>query len=226
MIDFCYKKDVLREFQKKNKRVIVLDHHKSAKEDIEEAGEYVFDVEHSGSVIAWKYFFGEKIKMPTLLKYIEDTDLWRLKLSKSKEIFAFISTLKFDFLVWDKEIKKFEDKEYRKKIIEKGKSIISYEESVINRLLPRASLVEFEGYKVLALNSPFLVSELGNRLANLKPPFAIVWAENKGRINVSLRSTKNFDVSLIALKYGGGGHPNAAGFSFDASLEFPWKIIK
>ncbi|MBA3787621.1 MAG: hypothetical protein H0X21_02880 [Actinobacteria bacterium] len=37
---------------------------------------------------------------------------------------------------------------------------------------------------------------------------------------ISLRSSRDeLDVSAIARKWGGGGHPQAAGFSSDASIE-------
>lgn len=38
-------------------------------------------------------------------------------------------------------------------------------------------------------------------------------------IKVSMRSLGDIDVSTIAVSYGGGGHKNAAGFSFDCSLD-------
>ncbi|HEY4504593.1 MAG TPA: DHHA1 domain-containing protein [Candidatus Paceibacterota bacterium] len=39
---------------------------------------------------------------------------------------------------------------------------------------------------------------------------------------ISLRGNGTVDLSKLAMKYGGGGHPNAAGFtlSFEANLPF------
>ncbi|MBU0545503.1 MAG: bifunctional oligoribonuclease/PAP phosphatase NrnA, partial [Proteobacteria bacterium] len=36
---------------------------------------------------------------------------------------------------------------------------------------------------------------------------------------VSLRSDGTFDVSAIASAFGGGGHPSAAGFNIETTLE-------
>lgn len=66
----------------------------------------------------------------------------------------------------------------------------------------------------IAINASVLfASELGNLLAEQSGSFALVWqmAAN-GEIKASLRSKGNLDVANIAVRYGGGGHPNAAGF--------------
>jgi nanoRNase/pAp phosphatase (c-di-AMP/oligoRNAs hydrolase) len=66
----------------------------------------------------------------------------------------------------------------------------------------------------IAINSNVLfASELGNRLAEQSTSFGLVWqlAAN-GEAKASLRSKGDFDVAAIAVRYGGGGHRNAAGF--------------
>lgn len=45
-------------------------------------------------------------------------------------------------------------------------------------------------------------------------------------IKVSMRSLGDIDVSVIAVSYGGGGHKNAAGFSFNCSLEQAKQIVE
>jgi phosphoesterase RecJ-like protein len=45
-----------------------------------------------------------------------------------------------------------------------------------------------------------------------------------GRIKVSFRSTGDIDVGKLAEGYGGGGHKNAAGASFDGELAEVQKI--
>jgi nanoRNase/pAp phosphatase (c-di-AMP/oligoRNAs hydrolase) len=57
-------------------------------------------------------------------------------------------------------------------------------------------------------------SEIGDYLLqNLKVNYVLMINAKKSK--VSLRSKGNFDVSEIALKFGGGGHKNAAGFTLD-----------
>ena len=56
-------------------------------------------------------------------------------------------------------------------------------------------------------------SDLGHLLANESGTFGCVYWFNGENWIYSLRSNGDFDVSEIALKYGGGGHCNAASFT-------------
>lgn len=222
MLDFCYAAPTLRKLVETNKEVIVLDHHIGAKEYLKEATSSVFQNNHSASVIAWNYFHkGEKI--PRLLLHVEDVDLWKFRLPQTREVSAVLEIVPFDFKVWDKTVKNFASVNLRKKFIESGRSIRAYQASVIQRVLVKAEEVEFEGYRMFAANSPILASEIGNALVLRKPPIAIVWSEDRKYINVSLRSDGKADVSVIAKKYGGGGHRASSGFKFPANKPFPWK---
>jgi len=61
--------------------------------------------------------------------------------------------------------------------------------------------------------SALFASELGNRLAEQSGTFGLVWQLGAdGEAKVSLRAAGRVDVSGMAAGYGGGGHPNAAGF--------------
>lgn len=66
----------------------------------------------------------------------------------------------------------------------------------------------------LAANANTLFSsELGHRLAQQSGSFGLTWQlAADGEVKASLRSEGEFDVSIIAARYGGGGHRNAAGF--------------
>jgi phosphoesterase RecJ-like protein len=48
--------------------------------------------------------------------------------------------------------------------------------------------------------------------ANLRQP-------TRGRVRCSIRSREEFDVALVAREFGGGGHRNAAGCTFDLGIE-------
>lgn len=54
---------------------------------------------------------------------------------------------------------------------------------------------------------------------------ACLFRERNGRVKVSLRSKGDADVRQIAARFGGGGHPNAAGCSVDGSLEGATKDV-
>jgi nanoRNase/pAp phosphatase (c-di-AMP/oligoRNAs hydrolase) len=224
-IDFVYKEPVMREIVTANKKVVALDHHISAKDILPIASEHVFDNDHSGSVIAWKYFHPEK-PVPKMLLVIEDNDLWKFKVPKSREIFMYLQTVPWDFKEWKRLAVRLEKAETRKNIIEKGESILAFEKSMVDGLIrTSAELVEFEGRRIYAVNSPVAASDIGNLLSKKQPPMAIIWSERDGKVVVSLRSDGTVDVARLAEKYGGGGHAAAAGFSLSTGEPKPWKII-
>ena len=75
----------------------------------------------------------------------------------------------------------------------------------------------------IAINANALfASELGNSLAEQSGSFGLIWQlSGDGEVKASLRSKgKTLDVSVIATRYGGGGHPNAAGFRMPADQFF------
>ncbi len=82
MVDFSYKRQVLLEMSEKARSILILDHHKTAAEDLVDLPENViakFDMSRSGAMLAWDHFFpGES--PPPLLLHIEDRDLWRFAL--------------------------------------------------------------------------------------------------------------------------------------------------
>ena len=70
----------------------------------------------------------------------------------------------------------------------------------------------------LAINANGLfASELGNLLAEKSGSFGMIWQISAdGDAKISLRSNGDYDVAAIAVRYGGGGHRNAAGFRLPA----------
>lgn len=48
---------------------------------------------------------------------------------------------------------------------------------------------------------------------------AFIRQKSDSEIKVGLRSNGNYDVSQIAMKFGGGGHKNASGFTYSKSLD-------
>lgn len=225
MVDICYPEDIMRKIKKDAASVVVIDHHISQKEAVKISDEYVFDIGHSGSVLAWKYFF-PKIKVPKFLLYIEETDIWKFSLPDSRQLFASLETLKFDFKNWNKLYKEFESVAGRKKHLANGKAIIDFSERIVSNTVNNAEAVRLDGHKAYAVNSPVLVSEIGHVLATKAGGVGIVWVKKADKLKVSLRSNGKVDVSKIALKYGGGGHKAAASFSLPikkGALTFPWK---
>ena len=91
-----------------------------------------------------------------------------------------------------------EDKNAREGIIEKSEMLTKYIDMKVKEIAGEAYPVEFEGMKIMAVNSNTLSSKVGNMLATNYPPVAIIWAETKDYIYASLRSNGTVDVSEIA----------------------------
>lgn len=205
ILDFSYKRDVLLDMQNKVAYIYVLDHHKTAKEDLADLDFCTFDMNKSGAGLTYD-FFRLYLQPHWIIDYVQDRDLWKWKLPHSQEVNAFVSSLPFDFEVWD-NLPSLDE------AIFQGKAIRRYMERLVDNLFAFSREVVFDGYKVLAANSSTLNSEVGNCLAKGRP-FGIVWFQRQdSQFVYSLRSTPDgIDVSELAKSHGGGGHKNAAGF--------------
>lgn len=225
MVDISYEKPNMQILLKTCKKVVVLDHHESVEGATKMATEYRYDVKKSGATLSWGYFFPNK-KVPKLLKYLEYVDLWKFTLPYTNEIIASVHSYDRNFNVWDKLIRDIENKESFLRHRERGEAILKYQEQLIDKAIEDAEDIEFMGYKAKALNSSVLRDKISDRLYSKKYPFVIVWHYIPGKIAVSLRSIPSFDVTKIAMKFGGGGHKNSSGFVLPTNKPFPWKIIK
>mgnify|MGYP001560461989 CR=1 FL=1 len=212
ILDYSYAKDTLAELAERNRSVIVIDHHETAREAVTAFPQNVFDLAHSGAVLTWTHFH-PNTPVPKLLIYIEEHDLWKDTLPQSKEIAAALGDYPLTFAAFDELARLFEDKAGFARLAEKGALLREYIDTQVSRLAATASFSEFEGRRVPTVNyaGPYR-SLLGNALATMHPPMAIIWFYEDGLFHVSLRSVGECDVGTLAAKYGGGGHRNAAGF--------------
>lgn len=228
LVDFSYKRPVLEEMAARAKTVLILDHHKTAAEDLAGFREpapfedwqddslnlvidgvppiaALFDMNRSGAGIAWDFFHRDKAR-PALIDYIEDRDLWRKSLPGIDEFTAALRSYPQDFGVWDwLDVPR---------LIEEGRSILRYYRTLVDGAKKHVYRRNIGGYVVPVVNAPlFMASDLAGELAE-NEPFAAVYAEDGKYTSFSLRSRApdGVDVSEIAKRYGGGGHKHAAGF--------------
>jgi hypothetical protein len=165
MVDFSYKRPVLQQMANQAKSILILDHHATAKKDLEpdplhdvfkvnddadwgtfsqqledwgpdDRGTYaLFDLDRSGAGITWD-FFNPGVPRPKILNHIEDRDLWRFKLDNTREIQASMFSLPYDFEVWDERIDTFEDDgEVRRQTIHEGEAIERKQSKDISELI-------------------------------------------------------------------------------------------
>ena len=225
LVDFSYKREVVEQMCERATRVVLIDHHKTAIEDLRsliEARriEALVNLEKSGATLAWEWFHGHnEHDMPQLLRHIEDRDLWRFALSGTREIQANVFSFPYDFEVWDSLMASPIDE-----LIAEGRAIERKHFKDVNELLGvTARQMTIGGYVVPVANLPYtLVSDAAHKLAQGKPFAACYWDTPRGRV-FGLRSTSDgVDVSEIAKQYGGGGHAHASGFtvSYEKAREF------
>ena len=226
IVDFSYPKDILLELEAKVKKLVILDHHIGAKAAVESVREHIFDNDRSGAGITWSYFHPET-PLPRLLTYIQDSDLWRHALPHGKEVGGYLGTVPFTFDAFDTVAAQMEDEVSFQNIITKGSAYSEYYNFICTHLTALAEEVRFDDYTILAVNAPrFFRSEIGHRLAKKKAPFGIVWYPREQFWHFSLRGDGSIDLSLLAQKYGGNGHRNAASFGVPINESLPFTFLK
>ncbi|HLE20122.1 MAG TPA: phosphoesterase [Vicinamibacteria bacterium] len=213
ILDFSFPREVIEKMQALYAKLIVIEHHQTAAEELEGLQCLIFDSAKSAAVLSWEYFH-PGTTVPELLQYVMDRDLWRFRLTESREVFAALNSYPMDFLVWDRL--------EASKLAVEGEPILRYQREVARTVCDQARLVTIAGYRVPVVNTATLVSEVGEELLKRFPesPFAASYFDRlDGQRQWSLRSREDFDVSEIAKSFGNGGHARAAGFETPLSEE-------
>ncbi len=223
LVDFSYKKEVLKNMLKTASSITILDHHISAEKDLSDllkSGEIkgLFNMNKSGAMLAWQWFNPGQ-QAPKLIAFIQDRDLWQFKLKGTREIYAALSSYPYDFELWDKLMASNDDE--LETLKRDGKAIERRLQKDVKELTASGiRRMVIAGYDVPVLNaSSAYVSDAGHIMSIGEPFAACYWDHPNGR-SFSLRSSKDgIDVAEVAKKYAGGGHEKAAGFTVDIGWE-------
>lgn len=228
VVDFSFPRSEVEEALGLGYDIKLLDHHKTAQEDLQGLPDdvAVFDMNLSGAELAWKHFYPQ-LPPPLLVQYVADRDVWRHEMPNTREVSAYLQAISpscpedmggLAFALADH--KQFSG------IVEQGRLLVTDFDRRVRSLTYRAFPVVCQGEQGVAVVAPhFYASDLGHAL--LDPTrfpgvrFALVLdiCPGKGNshgsleIRGSFRSEDNLaDVSRFAKALGGGGHRNAAGF--------------
>lgn len=226
ILDFSFSREYLIELARKATFITILDHHKSAKVELESLSlpnlKIIFDMNRSGAQIAWDHMYPE-CDRHWFVEMVADRDLWVWKLPWSKAVGR--ATLE---LGYHESVEKVEEliasnKDYSE-FIDIGQYYLDKEAKTIANCVDKAVLAKFvipghpQEYKVAVVTGPyFLRSELGNNAVKKhNVDFAVMfqYAFPQDEWNLSFRTLneKNIDLSVIAsLLPNGGGHPSASG---------------
>lgn len=213
----------------------------------------IFNMERSGAMLTWIYFFsstlqadadgksvpsmaahpfGEdmykdglmvKAKVPLLICYIEDNDLWRKKMPETEIFYSWIQLIPKTH----EEYAKYLNSELLLTTFrETGAIVKSVNDFYIEQSLDYVNIdlceINRRYYFMAETNLPILQSPLGNRMMTRFPniDFSVVYTVTSSGTSFSLRSTdEHADVSQIAKFYGGGGgHAPASGVKMAVPL--------
>jgi len=247
IVDFSYKRPVLEQMAQTAQSITVLDHHKSAQEDLapftvelcgsarfmwrdidgihrdlQELGRPSivahFDMGRSGAGMTWDCFVPDQPRLP-LINHIEDRDLWRFKLPRTRAIAAALFSYPYHFETWDGLMQP-----NRLDLLNaEGAAIERKHHQDIDNVLPVVQRQMVIGGDVMpvACLPLTMTSDAGHKMAVESGTgiAACYWDTPEGRV-FSLRSTDDGpDCQAIAVKYGGGGHAHAAGFRMPRGWE-------
>lgn len=221
-VDFTYTADVLRAMASQNVSITVFDHHKTAEEDLkplfaESIIDGIFDMQRSGAGIAWDGVWGKWMTRPKLIDYVEDRDLWRHALTDTHEISAYIASWPQTWDRWNQIAAELENAPSRVAAVREGAAILRRFDLDLESMRKDVQWMEIGGHSVPVVNANGVyASNLANMLARIAgAPFGATYYINRnGDAVYSLRSLPStLDVGEIALRYGGGGHRESAGFT-------------
>ncbi len=207
--------------------LIWIDHHKSAIEELAVMSDLPGrrSTHEAACVLTWQEFFPDQ-PIPDAVKYVGDRDIWRMALEETPAFGEGLfqeDTRPANDVLWQPLLDG--DRELVRKLIEHGKILHQARlRNIWRRVAREGSEVQFEGHKTLVINDRGS-GELGvySRQRGYEIAYCYIDRYHEGKLitRVTLFSSQ-VDVSEIARKFGGGGHPGAAGFSFErTSGPFP-----
>ena len=215
LVDFAYPRPVIEAMARRATKLTVIDHHLSAAQDLESLIRHdgvidgVFDLEKSGCRLTWEWFFKDRPPPPALLA-VEDHDLWKFARPGTREIAVALTSYPYAFDTWDTLMA--EDR--LEALRQEGTTLDRKQQKDIAEIIAAGRhTLTIAGHTVPACNVPSVwASDAGNLMAQGHPFAACFWIDGE-QIAFSLRSAPDgLDVAEIAKRFGGGGHPHAAGF--------------
>lgn len=160
---------------------------------------------------------------PMFTKYISDYDVWKFKYGEDTKAFEMGLQL-YDltpdsiYAIWNGFLTPNDYVNTESVIIQRGKDLLRYRDNWAKEYCEHIGFeVELEGYKCFAMNLAMISSDYFKSVNQEDYDMFIGFSYNGKSWNYSLRSEK-VDCSQIAMKYGGGGHPGAAGFATNKLL--------
>ena len=218
-----------------HKNVLVFDHHLSNKDMNKYPFIKVIDfdsIKQSGTSLYYKYLLEKynnellnKDVVKKLVEHVRTMDTYDFSITSKEEA----NNIEVLFKIYGREL--FIDKFYNVIINDKelysdeDLNLINLEKLRIKRYVEEKEIIEItlDNKKIGVVFAERNMSELGNYLVNKYDYLDYVILINVDK-SISYRGNNKVDLSVIAKKYNGGGHFNAAGSPIPTDLKE--KIIK
>lgn len=229
IVDFSISPDEMRELLTITKDVTWIDHHITAIQKYEGFEHEIRGIRYdgvSGAMLTYCYLhhmtqrgqgdiksfdISMTEEAPLFTKLIDDWDVWKFDFGDDTRYFQVVFNM-YDFKPDSDNWHDLHIDKNVKQMIENGKLITQYRDNWAKTYVKQLGFeTEFEGHKCFAMNLGMCNSEYFKSLPEGKYDILISFRFNGDKWTFSLYST-TVDVSVIAKKYGGGGHKGASGF--------------
>lgn len=219
--DFSYPLDFIVKISKVAKRLMMFDHHASAKINFIDIDigmfdcptDILFDDQHSGAGLAWSHLY-ENHEVPAIVRCAEDHDLWRFNYKDTKPIMAYLGMLGLSFASVDWVHQNHDE------AVKAGQLLVDKDDQMVEWHLKNVQYFHVAGLKdilpVPIVNAPrYIASKVAERLTD-EYPLVIMYEDYANSRKGSLRSSKswNTDCTIFAAMFGGSGNPTASGCQF------------
>lgn len=195
------------------KDAAIIDHHASS-EELKRFPFTVHDISKCATLLTWEWLKNQGFAVEPYKEFslcVNDVDMWRLKRDDSLKM-----SMLFNLMGIERFEKRFREEPYDG-FNETESLLITLEEERRNAYIKKAvrnmtTLKDKRGLTAAVVFAESYASELGNRIiSDGEADYAVLI--NAQQKKVSLRSSPDVDIRVIAEANGGGGHKNAAGFS-------------
>lgn len=236
IVDFSIEPDNMRQLLKITKNVVWIDHHISTIEKYKDFEEHVPGIRMTGPGISGAsltYWYLGNVQaedgteivprddwmddLPLTIRYVADWDTWTFDLGMDTKYFHTAFDM-YEFEPW--EYGNWWDMMHNpQRYVTEGKLLYRFKQRQAEEYVrSKGFAVEFEGHKAFAVNHGLINSDFFGSVDDGSYDMFIGFSYNggSGKWSYSLRAAKDdIDVSNIAVKYGGGGHKGAAGFTIN-----------
>lgn len=206
----------------------IIDHHQTAEPAIkywqDRGGKVVFDVHHSAARLTWEQYYvnvnPDGVYCPWEVAYVEDRDLWRFQLDHSREINAYLATVPHTVAAWS-AIALLSSERLPSLVLDAARGAYAAINEYVAKTAAQGFVATIDDIMMPIVNATYQHgSEVAEELMRVTGDHvaAYFFQRQDGKWQYGFRSAPHFDCSVIAKKYGGGGHKNAAGCQVDAPI--------